>query len=98
MSGWIRRSEGFVTASELIAPPCTQEGVGVGTSETGQVPSLSAPTPGPSLRAGRGGSNRPLHQQLLGLGDRLGGVEALRADVGAVHDRVAAIETERVLQ
>jgi len=43
-------------------------------------------------------SDRPLQQQLLGLGDRLGGVEALGADVRAVHDRVAAIEAERILK
>src|SRR5215217_8233493 len=36
--------------------------------------------------------------QLLGLGDRFGQVEALRADVGAVHDRVAAVQAERVLE
>src|SRR5688572_16317514 len=41
---------------------------------------------------------RPLQQHLLGLGDRLGGVEALRAGVGAVHDRVAAIEPERIFE
>ena len=35
---------------------------------------------------------------LLGLGDRLRRVEPLGADVGAVHDRVAAIEPERVLE
>src|SRR5687767_14566049 len=40
----------------------------------------------------------PLHQHFLGLCDRLGGVEALGADVGAVHDRVAAVEPERVLE
>src|SRR3954447_21772514 len=46
----------------------------------------------------RPASDRPLHQQLLGLGDRLGRVEALGADVRAVHDRVAAIEAERILE
>src|SRR5688572_33428250 len=43
-------------------------------------------------------SDRPLDQQLLGLRDRLGRIEALGADVGAVHDRVAAIEAEGILQ
>src|SRR5688500_19210215 len=53
----------------------------------------------PSLsREGWEASDRPLHQHLLGLGDRLGRVEALGADVRAVHDRVAAIEAERILQ
>ena len=42
--------------------------------------------------------SRPLGDQLLDLGDRLGRVEALGADVRAVHDRVAAIEAERVLE
>ena len=51
-----------------------------------------------SFRHARPASDRPLQQQLLGLGDRLGGVQALGADVGAVHDRVAAVEAERVLE
>src|SRR5216684_8284037 len=34
----------------------------------------------------------------LRIGDRLCRVEALRAGVGAVHDRVAAIEAERVVE
>src|SRR3954468_3989619 len=42
--------------------------------------------------------DRPLDQHLLDLADRLGGIEALRAGLGAVHDRVAAVETERVLE
>src|SRR5688572_12135810 len=53
----------------------------------------------PSLsREGWEASDRPLHQHLLGLGDRLGRVEALGAGVGAVHDRVAAVEAERILE
>src|SRR5215217_6608632 len=36
--------------------------------------------------------------QFLGLGDGLGRVQALGADLGAVHDGVAAIELERVLE
>src|SRR4029078_8624741 len=42
--------------------------------------------------------NRPRDQHLLDLGDRLRRVEALRAGLGAVHDGVAAIEPERVLE
>src|SRR5260370_20711587 len=34
----------------------------------------------------------------LELGDGLGGVEALRAGLGAVHDGVAAVEAERILE
>lgn len=37
-------------------------------------------------------------QQLLDLGDGLARVEALRAGPGAVHDRVAPVHAERVLQ
>src|SRR6516162_5276974 len=38
------------------------------------------------------------HYQLLDLGDRLGRVQPFRAGLGAVHDRVAAIEAERVFE
>src|SRR5262245_45849341 len=40
----------------------------------------------------------PLDHHPLDLGDRLGGIEPLRAGLGAVHDGVAAIEPERVLE
>src|SRR6185437_2013827 len=40
----------------------------------------------------------PFHHQLLDLGDRLGRIEPLRTDFRAVHDRVAAIELERILE
>ena len=56
------------------------------------------PTSEPGRSAALYRSSGPLRDQLLGLGDRLGRVEALGADVGAVHDRVAAIEPERVLK
>src|SRR6185437_5729777 len=38
------------------------------------------------------------HHQLLDLGDRLRGVESLGACPRAVHDGMAAIEAERVLE
>src|SRR3546814_16284256 len=40
----------------------------------------------------------PRQHQLLDLADRLGRVQALRAGPGAVHDRVAAVELERILE
>src|ERR1044071_3292373 len=43
-------------------------------------------------------SDRALDQHLLDFGDRLRRIEALRAGLGAVHDGVAAIEPERVLE
>src|ERR1700738_3129601 len=43
-------------------------------------------------------SHLPLNEHLLDLGDGLGGVEALRAGLGAIQDGVAAVEPERVLQ
>ena len=43
-------------------------------------------------------SHLPLDEHLLDLGDGLGRVEALRAGLGAIHDRVAAVEPERVLK
>src|SRR5262245_7780833 len=44
------------------------------------------------------GASAPLDHQLLDLGDRLGRVQALRTGLGAVHDGVAAIEPERILE
>src|SRR5260221_5002288 len=43
-------------------------------------------------------SNRAFDHHLLDLGDRLGRIEALGAGLGAVHDGVAAIEPERILE
>ena len=43
-------------------------------------------------------SHLPLDEHHLDLGDGLGGVEALRAGLGAIHDGVAAVEPERVLE
>src|SRR4051812_47036280 len=43
-------------------------------------------------------SHLPRDHHLLDLGDGLCRVEALRAGVGAVHDGVAAVEPERVVQ
>ena len=43
-------------------------------------------------------SHHPVDEHLLDLADGLGGVETLGADLGAVHDRVAAIELEGVFQ
>src|SRR5690606_11461708 len=48
-------------------------------------------------RAARG-SALALHHQLLDLADGLGRIEALGAGLGAVHDGVAAVEPERVLE
>src|ERR1700758_4517714 len=44
------------------------------------------------------GSAVPLDEHFLDLRDRLGGIEILRADVGAVHDGVAAVEPEGILE
>ena len=43
-------------------------------------------------------SHLPFDHHHLEFGDRLGGVEALRAGFGAVHDGVAAVEPERVFE
>src|SRR5262249_41982318 len=43
-------------------------------------------------------SNRALDHHLLDLGDGLRRVQALRAGLGAIHDGVAAVEPERVLE
>src|SRR5258705_13975406 len=42
--------------------------------------------------------NPPLDQLQLEFGNRLGGIEALRAGFCAVHDGVAAIEPERIFE
>src|SRR6185312_16456747 len=44
------------------------------------------------------GRSTPRYHQLLDFGDGLGGIEALRTGARAVHDGVAAIEAERVLE
>src|SRR5512146_943979 len=51
-----------------------------------------------SPRAEAAGLDRPLHHHLLDLGDRLRGIEALGANIRAIHDRVAAIKPERILE
>src|SRR5688500_3008067 len=45
-----------------------------------------------------GRSEPPLDHHLLDFADRLGRVQALGTGLGAVHDRVAAIEAERVFE
>ena len=45
-----------------------------------------------------GASHRPLDHDLLDLADRLGRIESLRADVDAIHDRVATEEAVRILE
>src|SRR5262249_720322 len=44
------------------------------------------------------GSHLPLDHHPLDLGDGLGRVEVLGAGLGAVHDGVAAVEAERILE
>src|SRR5438105_10415413 len=43
-------------------------------------------------------SHRPLDHQFLDLADRLGRIEVLRADVDAVHDRMATEQAVRILE
>ncbi len=43
-------------------------------------------------------SDAPLHHELLQLGNGLGRAQALRAGFDAVHDRVTAVEPERILE
>src|SRR5687767_491486 len=62
-----------------------------GTPTSSISPSLGWSLKQPAALDGRGPSSGPLGDQFLGFGDRLGRVEALRADVRAVHDRVAAV-------
>src|SRR4051812_2781988 len=56
----------------------------------------------PRLTAEGAPSSAALHLALdhlaLDVGDRLGRIEALRASLRAVHDGVAAVEPERVLE
>src|ERR1043165_1528465 len=44
------------------------------------------------------GLQLPLDQRSLDFGDRLGWIEALRAGLRAVHDGVAAVELERIIE
>src|ERR1700755_1617774 len=59
-------------------------------SAAGSMPVKRAPVWGSGAAA--------LHHELLDLGDRLGGIESLRAGARAVHDGVAAVELERILE
>src|SRR3546814_14469171 len=43
-------------------------------------------------------SNATLHHHLLGLGNRLRRIQNLRTGVSAVHDRVAEIQLEWILE
>src|SRR6266540_2240216 len=64
-----------------------------GSATAGAVPGHPAPRRGLACcGSGRSRSAVPLEQHLLDLGDRPGGVQVLRAHVGAVSDRVAAVE------
>src|SRR3954447_16566805 len=47
---------------------------------------------------GSAASDLALDHLALDVGNRLGRVEALRAGLGAVHDGVAAVEPERILE
>src|SRR5437773_970923 len=79
------------------SPQLNQPGLsGSGTAPVGR-PTSSIKSRLSSLTAGFS-SAYPFGDQLLGLGDRLRRVEALGASVRAIHDRVAAVETERILQ
>src|SRR5690606_26194398 len=51
-----------------------------------------------SVMAASASGTAPLQHQLLDLADGLGGIEPLRAGAGAVHDGVAAVELEGILQ
>src|SRR5262245_10217849 len=44
------------------------------------------------------GASAPRHHQLLDFGNCLGGVETLRAGLRAVHDGMAAIQAEWILE
>src|SRR5688500_13598458 len=71
---------------------------GLGDLEKALASLVPTPHSPPGNPGGEDSSHRALDQHLLGFGDRLGGVEAFGADVGAVHDGVAAVEAERVLE
>src|SRR6476469_5072160 len=71
---------------------------GSGTAPRGRPTSSSSSLGLPSsftpfaLLIGRNPSSGSLRDQLLGLGDRFGRIEAFGTDVRAVHDRVAAVK------
>src|SRR4029079_17858234 len=61
-----------------------------GLSGSGVAP-VGTPTSSISSVSSATWSAGPFGDQLLGLGDRLGGVEPLGTNVRAIHDRVAAV-------
>src|SRR6185503_19425374 len=88
--------------SSVLSPACE------GETEKGKPLALCPRPPAPRSppQAGRASiciskrprSHLPLDHQLLERRDRLGGIEALRTGLRAVHDLVAAIEAERILE
>src|SRR5258708_22876808 len=56
---------------------------------------LGFPGERPSFRAQ---SQSALHHHLFDVHDRFGRIEALGASLGAVHDRVAAVESKWILK
>src|SRR5712675_1949209 len=103
--GRSRRSERHTRALRRFRPLPRACG---GETERGKPRALSKrlPPPRPPPQAGEGEEwskprsrlNLPRDHHLLDLGDRLGGVEALRAGLGAVHDGMAPVEPERILE
>src|SRR3954470_12349193 len=83
LRAWIARDRATAPSSTM-AQVCDV----MGSPLAGRVP--GARPAGPSDLAG--------DHHLLDLRDGLGRVQVLRAGVGAVHDRVAAIEPERIVQ
>src|SRR5688500_5149530 len=51
-----------------------------------------------SSTSGDSGLMLALEHHLLDLRDRLRGVQVLRASLGAIHDRVAAVQAERIFE
>src|SRR5437764_5620725 len=77
---------------QLNQPGLSASGVAPVGTPTSSISSEESSLTQPGVSAGRDPSSGSLRDQLLGLGDRFGRVEALGADVGAIHDRMAAIQ------
>src|SRR4051812_44136496 len=83
---------------QLYQPSWSGSGVAPRGSPTSSIISLLSSLTRPVVSISRNPSSGSLRDQLLGLGNRLGRIETLGADVGTIHDRVAAIEPKRILE
>src|SRR5690606_7204202 len=89
-----RRSSAWPAGSFIAPPMCSPRA----TPPQPRTPRATPPAARFAALRAAAASAMPRQHELLDLADRLGGIQALRAGPGAVHDGVAAVELERILE